>query len=340
MNLRALTLILLASTSLTLQAHPDDDDDNKKTSSATKQQDEKKEEKEGKGEVILRIFSDFHTGFGHANDQRGFSITRCYIGYEHEISDELSIKGIFDAGKSSDVSDSQRLGYLKNALVKWEHHDLTINGGLIPTIQFKLQEDEWNYRYVMESFQDEYHFGSSADVGISAKYEIADWFSADAIIVNGEGYKKIQIKDGLNYGLGLTLRPLKGLRLRLYAALNECNEQNKSNTYNYAAFMGYKNKILSLNAEYNYMRNSSFTPGIHKHGFSVYGQGILSRLFRIFARYDKLISDLPDGESTILLGAQFRINSYIKIAPNFRLTIPKTTTPNAYYAYVNFSFGL
>ena len=39
------------------------------------------------------------------------------------------------------------------------------------------------------------------------------WSSADAIIVNGEGYKKIQINDGLNYGVGVTLAPVEGFQL-------------------------------------------------------------------------------------------------------------------------------
>ena len=31
---------------------------------------------------------------------------------------------------------------------------------------------------------------------------------ADAIVVNGEGYKKIQKNDGLMYGIGATITPI------------------------------------------------------------------------------------------------------------------------------------
>ena len=93
--------------------------------------------------------------------------------------------------------------------------------------KFNFQEKFWGYRYAMKSFQDGYKFGSSADLGLSATYKFASWISADAIIVNGEGYKKIQKNDGLNYGLGVTLTPVKGLSVRLYGGLNESSDENK-----------------------------------------------------------------------------------------------------------------
>ena len=171
-----------------------------------------------KGKAIIQVFGNFHTGFGTENDDRGFELERSYLGYEYNLGKGLSVKGVMDIGKSSDVSDYQRIAYIKNAMISWKKGGLTLNGGLISTTQFNLQEKFWGYRYIMKSFQDEYKFGSSADLGISAAYKFADWISADAIIVNGEGYKKIQKNNGLNYGLGVTLTPVKGFLIRLYGA--------------------------------------------------------------------------------------------------------------------------
>lgn len=42
----------------------------------------------------------------------------------------------------------------------------------------------------MKSFQDEYKFGSSADLGVSVAYKFNKVVSADVIVANGEGYKK------------------------------------------------------------------------------------------------------------------------------------------------------
>ena len=147
---------------------------------------------EPKGKAIVQVFGNFHTAFGAQNDDRGFDLDRSYVGYEYKMGKGLSVKGVMDIGKSSDVNDYHRIAYIKNAMVSWKKGGLTLNGGLISTTQFNFQEKFWGYRYVMKSFQDQYKFGSSADLGLSASYKFADWISADAIIVNGEGYKKIQ----------------------------------------------------------------------------------------------------------------------------------------------------
>ena len=193
---------------------------------------------EPKGKAIVQVFGNSHSGFGENNDDRGFELERSYLGYEYKLGNGLSVKGVMDIGKSSDVSDYQRIAYIKNAMVTWKKGNFTLNGGLISTTQFNFQEKFWGYRYIMKSFQDQYKFGNSADLGLSASYKFADWVSADAIIVNGEGYKKIQKNDGLNYGLGVTLTPVKGFQVRLYGGLNESGQDGKSDVVNMAAFAG------------------------------------------------------------------------------------------------------
>ena len=89
------------------------------------------------------------------------------------------------------------IGYVKNAQITWKQNGWTLNAGLITTTQFKVQEDFWGKRYVMKSFQDEYKFGSSADLGVSVAYKFNKVVSADVIVANGEGYKKVQVKDVL-----------------------------------------------------------------------------------------------------------------------------------------------
>ena len=113
---------------------------------------------EPKGKAIIQVFGNFHSGFGAKNDDRGFELDRSYLGYEYKLGDGLSVKGVMDIGKSSDVSDYQRIAYIKNALVSWEKGNMTLNGGLISTTQFNLQEKFWGYRYIMKSFQDEFRY--------------------------------------------------------------------------------------------------------------------------------------------------------------------------------------
>ena len=107
-------------------------------------------------------------------------------------------------------------------------------------------------------------------MGLSATYRFADWVYADAIIVNGEGYKKIQKNDGLNYGLGLTLTPVKGFQIRLYGGLNESSEEGKKDIVNMAAFVGYKHERFTVGAEYNQMWNASYSDNADQNGYSIF----------------------------------------------------------------------
>ena len=309
---------------------------------ATQAQDVKTEEPKGK--AIVQVFGNFHSGFGETNNDRGFELERSYLGYEYKLGDGLSVKGVMDIGKSSDVSDYQRIAYIKNAMVSWKKGDFTLNGGLISTTQFNFQEKFWGYRYIMKSFQDEYKFGSSADLGLSASYKFADWVSADAIIVNGEGYKKIQKNDGLNYGLGLTLTPVKGFQVRLYGGLNESGQDGKSDVVNMAAFAGYKCDRFTIGAEYNHMLNASNTKGNDQFGYSAFASVKVAKNADIYARFDDLYSkndwNISKDEQAAIIGAQFKLGKYVKVAPNFRMSMPKADgAKNEYSAYVNCYFG-
>ena len=299
---------------------------------------------EPKGKAIVQVFGNFHSGFGAEKNDRGFELERSYLGYEYKLNKGLSIKGVMDIGKSNDVSDYQRIAYIKNAMVSWKTDNFTLNGGLISTTQFNFQEKFWGYRYIMKSFQDQYKFGSSADLGISATYKFADWISADAIIVNGEGYKKVQKNDGLNYGLGITLAPVKGLQVRLYGGLNEDYEEGKKDIMNMAAFIGYKNDKFSIGAEYNQMKNANYKEGADQSGYSVYTTLNLNKKTALYARYDDLLSkndwNKAKDESAAIVGAQFKLGKYVKIAPNFRMNMPKADgANNEYAAYMSCFFG-
>ena len=300
---------------------------------------------EPKGKAIVQVFGNFNTGFGAENDVRGFELERSYLGYEYNLGNGLSIKSVLDMGKSSDVSDNNRLAYVKNAMITWKKDNFTFNGGLISNTQFNFQEKFWGYRYIMKDFQDMYKFGHSADLGISASYKFNDFISADAIIVNGEGYKKLQKKDGLNYGMGVTLTPLKGLSVRLYGSVNEGADDSQKNTTNFAAFVGYKGDGFSVGAEYNAMKNASFADGADQYGISLFSTLKLRGKTEVFARFDDLCSEddwnIAKDEQVAVLGAQFKLGTYVKLDPNFRMSMPKAAgADNTYAGYVSFYFGL
>ena len=300
---------------------------------------------EPKGKAIVQVFGNIHADFEPDNHSVGFELERSYLGYEYNFGKGLSVKGVMDIGKSNDVSDYQRIAYIKNAMVSWKTGNLILNGGLISTTQFNFQEKFWGYRYIMKSFQDQYKFGNSADLGISVTYKFADWISADAIIVNGEGYKKIQVNNGFNYGLGLTLTPVKGFQVRLYGGYNDSGIEGTEGTINMVAFAGYKSDKFTIGAEYNHMLNASYTKGNDQFGYSVFGSVKVAKYAELYARFDDLYSNndwnIKKDERAAILGAQFKLGKYVKIAPNLRMSMPKADgTSYEYSAYVNCYFGI
>ena len=299
----------------------------------------------GSGKPIITVFSNFHSGFGATNDDRGFELDRSYLGYQYTLPGNIELKAVMDIGQSDAVHDYHRIAYIKNAQVTWRSGRLTLAGGLISTIQFGVQEKGWGGRYILKSFQDLYKFGSSADLGVSASYRFADWLTADAIIVNGEGYKKIQKTDGLLYGLGATLTPVKGLTLRLYGSLNEVGEGGGSHVGNLAFYAGYKIENISLGAEYNLMTNYKHVEGNDRYGLSFYCWSRLSQRVDLFARYDHLSSrsdwDITSDGEAALLGVQVKLGKYISVAPNLRLWAPAVEGADLQYSgYLSCRFAL
>ena len=300
-------------------------------------------EVEPKGKAIVSVFANYNMAMQNGVSKCGFQLDRTYLGYQYSLGNGLELKAVMDIGKPSSVDDYHYVAYIKNAQVSWKHKGLTLAGGMISTTQFNMQEKFWGYRYIYKSFQDQYKFGSSADLGLMVAYKFADWVSADVIMTNGEGYKKVQGDLGFQYGLGLTFMPVEGLSVRLYGGLNDATAEGKSDVYNYAAFVGYKNKRFALGGEFAMMQNSGNVTNRNQLGCSVYGSVKAHKMVDVYARWDMLTSNsgwnVAKDEMAVIAGAQVKLGKYVKVAPNFRMTIPKEGE-NKYMAYVSCYFGL
>ena len=98
-----------------------------------------------KGQAIVQVFGNFRTGFGAQNDERGFDLDRSYLGYQYNLGKGLSVKGVMDVGKSSDVSDYHRVAYIKNA-VKERMAELAVQA-LNDAFAYMEKKEKFNYSY-------------------------------------------------------------------------------------------------------------------------------------------------------------------------------------------------
>ena len=171
------------------------------------------------GQPIIKVYSNFYTGLTDADNSSAFEIRRSYLGYKQNLSKNFQAVVKIDIGSPNDQSEFSRLRrytYFKNAGLRYKKNDLTLWFGLFDLMQFELQEDYWGHRYIYKSFQDEYDFGPSADIGGFISYDFNEYVSADITIVNGEGYKSLQSDRTYKSAAGLTVRFLDHYLLRGY----------------------------------------------------------------------------------------------------------------------------
>ena len=284
------------------------------------------------GKPIITVFANVNTLINDGKAQTGFQLTRGYLGYEYNFSKNFSGKIVFDIGNIGNVK-YQMISFVKYAMMTYTYNNLSINFGLIPTTEFTVQEKFWGHRYVEKSYQDLYAFNPSADLGASATYKFNDIVSADLAVFNGEGYKIQQMDNYFKTAVGVTINPIKKLTVRLvFDVMGKDSTQ-----FTYGGFVGYKEEKFVVGAEYNLQQNHLMEPNHDYYGPSVYGTYNISKKFGVYARYDKLNSNvsadaetspwnfLKDGQQ-LIGGFEYAPVKGIKISPNYRGWIPDDST--------------
>jgi hypothetical protein len=298
------------------------------------------------GKVFTRIFTNFHSISTNGTTTSAFELERAYLGYEFNLSENFSGKVNFDIGNPK-AGDFEMSAYIKNAYLTYTNQKFSVSFGMISTTQFEVQEKIWGNRYIEKSFQDAYKIGSSADLGVRAAYNFTSWLSADVIVVNGEGYKKIQADNNYKSGLGLTLVPVKNLTARAYYDIMGKNETQTT----LATFIGYDLGKASIGAEYNLQENVGYAAGKTLSGASVYAAVLPMKNFKLFGRYDYLTSSQLTGETAnwnmakdgnlIIAGVEFQPVKGVKLSPNYRLWTPSDSSKkpsNSFYLSCDIKF--
>lgn len=292
------------------------------------------------GNMIGKVFANAHYDFTDKANHTAMEITRAYFGYNYNFTKKVSGVVMMDIG--SDANLSVYTAFLKNAYLKWLATDkLTMSLGLAGTKNFSEQEKFWGYRFVAKSFQDQYSFGPSADMGVYADYKVNNIIQFDLSINNGEGFKKAQdAKGDYKYAAGLTLIPIKGLTIRGYYDLVSIPSNGdtltglKESQSTMAGFIGYKHEKFRIGAEYNIQLNNNSIKSNDLSGISTYLTVVINKKFEVFGRYDLLMSkkikssDLnnwnngKDG-STIIAGVNYIPTKNVSVALNYQGWTPE-----------------
>lgn len=252
------------------------------------------------GEVQFKVFWNYHADLTpNATKTSAFELTRSYFGYQYNLSKDITTKITFDVGNNA--SGSAYTAFLKAAQLDWKvSSGVKLSMGLIGLKQFNDQEDFWGYRYIFKVFADEYGLGSSADLGVNAEFSLAKNLKANVLIINGEGYQKMQDTDGnQKVGGSLIFTPVKGLITKIYLD-NQPTTGGKDIT-SYSYFVGYKTTDWKFAAEYNLQQNAtkyaSPAAGKDLDGFSFYSTYVINKKVEVFGRFDQLSSNTLAGQT-------------------------------------------
>jgi len=311
------------------------------------------------GRIIARSFIDFSQGFGTANKESGFDITRAFLGYNYKFTRTLQVQVVIDGASGKDANGNMQI-YLRNAFLNWKDHGFNINIGEIGLMQFSIQESYWKHRYVLKSFQDLNSMAPSVDVGVTAQYKFNDYVLADVSLTNGEGYKKITKNNSTRYGVGVSLFPIKNTILRVYgdvyndggdmrdAVPEGVTQASFGSQKTLSLFAGYQDELISGGIEYNRIYNKGFIEGKDYFGYSAYSSLKIASQWRIYARYDLTDSKIPsffsspwnksDGQ-LMITGVEYQPFKQLKISPNFRNINPDRSKSKQYF-FVNLEFNL
>jgi hypothetical protein len=224
----------------------------------------------------------------------------------------------------SDYAKARRYAYFKNAFLQYTHNRLEVEFGLISMKQFKLQEDIWERRYLMKTVADEYQLGSSADLGVNFNYAFTKNISADFTIMNGEGYSNIQTDNIFKYSIGSTVWLTKGFVSKLFCDFTH----NKINESTILFFTSYDyNKKWNIAGEFVFRENDGWEANQNIFALSVYGKYNLTGKYQLFARYDRVTSNILKGKTNpwnlasdgtaLVAGIQFNPIKNIKMALNY-----------------------
>jgi hypothetical protein len=254
------------------------------------------------GSPTFKVFWNYHTDLTKdATKTSAFELKRAYLGYKYAFSEKISAKLTLDVGSNS--GGSSYTAFLKAAQLDWKvSSGVKLSMGLIGMKQWNDQEKFWGYRYMFKSFQDQHKFGSSADLGVNAEFKLSKTLTANFLIANGEGYKKIQDSNGYQkFGANLVFKPVKGLITKIYVDTH--NAEDSKAISNMALFAGYQVSSWRLGMEFNKLSNATkYSSPAEDHnldGFSVYSTYAFSKKVEIFGRYDQLGSNKVDGDAQV-----------------------------------------
>ncbi len=276
------------------------------------------------GKIFGLLFADYHTTFSGGENVSVFEITRSYLGFDFNFSKTLMSRVMYDGMTQTINGKIISTAYLRNAFLQYDNGKLMVRGGLIGVEQISMADKFWNYRYVTRPPIDYSSMVFSADLGLMAKYQVAEAVAIDIGLLNGRGYKDVAPDTTLKLITGITVKPAENFLFRgYYDAMGPGGERQMT----FSLTGAYLGPVFSLGAEYFRQYNHLTEVGEDYSGISIFSAVRVAEKFSVFARYDNIGSVTPEGETdpwnlskdgtNLFIGFDYSPVKNIRISPNF-----------------------
>ena len=263
-----------------------------------------------------------------------FNFNRQYFNYAIQMSNDMKLKIVFDAGRtnkltdtSGNIEDTRLVVFLKKAQLDYKSKWGKTSLGLIGTNTYSIQEKNWGYRFIEKSALDKNNFVSTVDLGIGFSRNFFDDLNLGIQLINGEGYKYPQSDDQQRISFNATYGENNLL-------INEGFNLGLAFSYEYSTSMlsvfgGFSFNGLRVSAESDFLTENNVIENL----ISLTSAYSINNKIDAFARYDLLRND--DDEKYLILGIVYDFGSGLLVSPNFSTTKYITS----YFIYsLNFQF--
>ncbi|MGM5631071.1 hypothetical protein O2K51_09225 [Apibacter raozihei] len=301
-----------------------------------------------KGRVFGRIFMGYANSLENKSDRRqGFDIARSYLGYDYQITENLSTRIMIDATPEGTLAQigkenvqSLKTPALKNVYIKYETEKVSVTAGMFATPHVVIPLQYWENRYINKSFPIANGLARGADIGITGVYKIAPYLSVDAAILKGEGFRKISKDNMYQYVVAATITPFKNMIIRPLFDIKTGENLHRKDRMYATALIGYRNSKISAGAELSKVFNDGAAE-VDKYGYSLFLNGKITKQIKIFGRADVYSTSLPESyysgydffnadnkaftghTDMFIFGLEYIIAKGVKISPNFNYKVYK-----------------
>ncbi|WP_138429582.1 hypothetical protein [Fodinibius saliphilus] len=294
-----------------------------------------------KGVLKGKIFSDYYWMAQNNNDdiegQNGFWFRRIYLTYERKFSDSFSSRLRFSMSNPGDFSSSVKMiPNVKDAYLKWQNEQHQILAGISSTPTWGLVEDVWGYRSVEKSPLDLFDFGSSRDMGLSFKGELADKLNYHFFAGNGNS-NKAEVNKGKKLMLSLGYEITEHFVVEVYGDWNDsADDPSKTDSKTIQFFGGYQSDNFNFGALYanRHIDGTLGVPATKLDLVSAFTNMAFNENTKGFLRVDHLFDPYVGGSSNsyipfaenaeptfIVGGVDFKLEDNIRLMPNIEAIV-------------------